>query len=234
MASALQDLRKTAGYKTSKEFAALMGIPATTYSRYEGAPEKIPLKTAWALADKLGCSIDLVVGRASLEVPQSGVEDLRGNVQRLYDDLSPRLKESLDDYLAFLVAKNANEAKRRQAEEDARMDALCLRYEHMMWAEPDFEGEFGDPATFGSLDERRAQFHSYIEGMAAEMRAGADDEAERAERDAATVEKVMRAWERTHGTFTYEGIQFDTQTIDMGNPHVAAEMQEERRRRKQE
>lgn len=114
------------------------------------------------------------------------------------------------------------------------MDALCLRYEHMMWAEPDFEGEFGDLATFGSLDERRAQFRSYIEGMAAEMRAGADDEAERAERDAATVEKVMRAWERTHGTFTYEGIQFDTQTIDMGNPHVAAEMQEEKRRRKQE
>ncbi len=232
MASALQDLRKSAGYKTSKEFAALMGIPPTTYSRYEGAPEKIPLKTAWALADKLGCSIDLVVGRASLEAPESGADDLRGPVQRLYDDLSPRLQGSLDDYLRFLVAKNADDARRLEAQEMARMDAMCLRYEHMMWAEPDYDGELGAVDTFGTLDERRAQYRDYVEGLFAEMRADAEDEGEeRREGDAAMLEKVMEAWDRTHGAFTYGGMSVSTHTVDMRNPYVAAEVREERGRR---
>ncbi len=234
MASTLQDLRKAAGYKTSKEFAALMGIPATTYSRYEGAPEKIPLKTAWALADKLGCSIDLIVGRAELDVPESGAEDLRGRVQRLYDDLAPQLQSSLDDYLAFLVTKNAAERQRREAEEQRRMDGLCLRYEHMMWAEPDYDEEFGKVDTFGTIEERRAQFKEYVEGMAAELRAGKPDEKERAERDAATVEKVMAAWDRTHGTYTFGALKFDVQTVDYANPYVAAEQAEERGRRQKE
>ena len=31
----LADLRRAAGYRSSKDFAAVLGIPATTYSRYE-------------------------------------------------------------------------------------------------------------------------------------------------------------------------------------------------------
>ena len=33
--SPLADLRKAAGYRSSRDFAAVLGIPATTYSRYE-------------------------------------------------------------------------------------------------------------------------------------------------------------------------------------------------------
>ena len=68
---ALQRLRREAGYRTAKEFAAEMGIPATTYSRYEracaGPGCGIPLPSAWAMADALGCSIDELVGRAGAD-----------------------------------------------------------------------------------------------------------------------------------------------------------------------
>ena len=51
-----------------------MSILLGTYSRYERAPEGpdcgIPLPAAWAMADKLGCSIDLVVGREDIDVPR--------------------------------------------------------------------------------------------------------------------------------------------------------------------
>ena len=195
MASALQDLRKSTGYKTSKEFAALMGIPATTYSRYEGVPEKIPLKTAWALADKLGCSIDLVVGRASLEVPDSGADDLRGPVQRLYDDLSPRLKESLDDYLAYLVAKNADEQKRREAEERRRYEIIASRLERVFLAELDREDS--EELLFGDDARIRAAFEDYVNRRADE----------RQEPDVrSSVPQILAAYDRLHGTMQVGGI----------------------------
>ena len=195
MASALQDLRKSTGYKTSKEFAALMGIPATTYSRYEGAPEKIPLKTAWALADKLGCSIDLVVGRASLEVPETGADDLRGPVQRLYDDLSPRLKESLDDYLAFLVAKNADEQKRREAEGRRRYEIIASRLERVFYAELDREDS--EELLFGDDARIRAAFEDYVNRRA-------DERQEPEVRS--SVPQIMEAYDRLHGTMQVGGI----------------------------
>lgn len=194
MASALQDLRKSTGYKTSKEFAALMGIPATTYSRYENEPEKIPLKTAWVLADKLGCSIDLIVGRTALDAPQSGADDLRGRVQRLYDDLSPRLKESLDDYMAFLVAKNADEQKRREAEERRRYEIIASRLERVFYAELDREGS--DELLFGDDEAIRAAFEEYVNRRAderhePEVRSG--------------VRQIMKAYDRLHGTMQMYG-----------------------------
>lgn len=207
MASALQELRKAAGFKTAKEFAAEMGIPPTTYSRYEATPDKISVEQAWKLADRLGVSIDLVVGRAALDAPAADPRDLRGPVQRAYDALSPRLRSSADEFLAFLAGRNADEARRAEAQEEARMDAMCLRYEHMMWSEPDYEGLFGAVATFGTLEERRAQYREYVEGLFEEMRreageAGAEgcDEA-----DAAMLDRVMEAWDRTHGAFRAYG-----------------------------
>ncbi len=228
MASNLQELRKAAGYTSAKDFGAEVGVSLATMARYEANPEKIPVDKAWLMADKLGCSIDVIVGRTGIA---GGGQDAPGRVQAAYEGLSPSLKSSLDDYLAFLVAKNAAEERRRELEEQRRMDGLCLRYEHMMWAEPDYEEEFAQVDTFGTIEERRAQFKAYVEGMAAELRAGREDEAERAERDAATVEKVMAAWDRTHDVYNVEGMKFTVQTIDLGNPYVAAEQAEERGRK---
>ena len=67
----LQRLRREAGYRSAKDFAAVLGIPTSTYARYERQPEgpdcAIPLSSAWQIADALGCSIDLVVGRTDLD-----------------------------------------------------------------------------------------------------------------------------------------------------------------------
>ena len=59
MASALLELRKQAGFKNAKDYAAAEGIAEATYARYESSPEKIPLAAAWRLADEFGVSIDI-------------------------------------------------------------------------------------------------------------------------------------------------------------------------------
>ena len=100
----MADLRKAAGYRSSKEFAAVLGIPATTYSRYErplAAPDSgIPLRAAWAIADKLHCSIDAVVGR-------DGADDTQGrDLNAAYRTLSEGGKERFDEYLQFLAFRD--------------------------------------------------------------------------------------------------------------------------------
>lgn len=96
----LLGLRKAAGYKTAKEFAAALGIPATTYSRYErasGSPSAgIPLRVAWAMADRLGCSIDAVVGRDEPDAPD------QPDLNAAYRALSEGGRRRLSEYLQFL------------------------------------------------------------------------------------------------------------------------------------
>ena len=96
----LADLRRAAGYRSSKDFAAVLGIPATTYSRYERTladPDSgVPLRAAWAIADKLNCTIDAVVGR-------DAADDANGrDLNALYRSLSDDGKKRLDDFLLFL------------------------------------------------------------------------------------------------------------------------------------
>ena len=93
----LQRLRIAAGYRSAKEFAEAVGIPAPTYSRYEqGDGARIPLRRAWIIADALGTSIDAVAGRASIDVQEEPT------LQARYDALSASAREQLDGYLAFL------------------------------------------------------------------------------------------------------------------------------------
>lgn len=94
----LAQLRKAAGYRSAREFAATLGIPSTTYSRWErsaGDPSApIPLHAAWAMADRLGCTIDAVVGRTT--------EDPDRDLNAEYAALSESGRERLDEYLQFL------------------------------------------------------------------------------------------------------------------------------------
>ncbi|WP_165043063.1 helix-turn-helix domain-containing protein [Adlercreutzia sp. ZJ138] len=102
--SPLAELRRAAGYRSSRDFAAVLGIPATTYSRYErnlSDPESgIPLRAAWAIADKLHCSIDAVVGRDA-----AAGEDGR-DLAAAYRTLSAGGKERFDEYLQFLAFRD--------------------------------------------------------------------------------------------------------------------------------
>ena len=96
----LQRLRREAGYRSAKEFARTLDIPAPTYARYERQPEspecKIPMGAAWRIADILGCSIDVVVGRISDD------QEREGNIQSFYDSLSESSRSRMDEYMSFI------------------------------------------------------------------------------------------------------------------------------------
>ena len=96
----LQRLRREAGYRSAKEFAEALGIPGSTYARYEragdGASCGIPLPAAWQIADALGCSIDLVVGREDIDAPEPE------GIQPRYDALSPEGRALVDSYLSYV------------------------------------------------------------------------------------------------------------------------------------
>lgn len=95
----LQRMRREAGFRSAKDFAERVGIPISTYARYERAgdgPEcGIPLPSAWAIADALGCSIDLVVGREDIAAGGD-------SIQERVEALSRTGREMHDDYLRFL------------------------------------------------------------------------------------------------------------------------------------
>lgn len=96
----LQRLRRQAGFRSAKDFAEVLGMPSSTYARYErsgdGIDCGIPLPAAWRIADKLGCSIDLVVGRADIDAPK-----LEG-IQSRYDTLSFDGRALVDTYLSYV------------------------------------------------------------------------------------------------------------------------------------
>ena len=96
----LQRLRRQAGYRSAKDFAEALGIPGSTYARYERAGDGvgcgIPLPAAWQIADALGCSIDLVVGREDIDAPEPE------GIQPRYDALSPEGRNLVDSYLSYV------------------------------------------------------------------------------------------------------------------------------------
>ena len=109
----LQQLRREAGFRSGKDFAERLGIPAPTYARYERQPDGpetgIPMKAAWRIADALGCSIDLVVGREADESEAS-------RVQRMYNALTPSSRSRLDEYLDFIEYREHVMAQQRRWE----------------------------------------------------------------------------------------------------------------------
>lgn len=179
MASALLELRKRAGFKNAKDFAAAEGIAEATYARYESSPEKIPLKSAWQLADRFGVSIDVIVGRRAVDVAS-----LRGRVQEAYEALSERSRASLDDYLAFLAQRDEREARERR-----RYDAVCYRLEQVFLA--GLEEDNPSLFAFGTGERMRAAFEAYINRRADELQ----------EPDTRTSAKqIMAAYDRAHST----------------------------------
>lgn len=94
----LKEIRKAAGYRSAKDFSAAVGIPATSYARFEQASgaRHIPMERAWLIADKLGCSIDEVVGREYM------FERPAGPQQERYDALGHLGKAMFDSYLDYL------------------------------------------------------------------------------------------------------------------------------------
>lgn len=97
----LQRLRREAGYSSAADFAEELGMPASTYARYERIPNGprrgMPLPAAWRIADLLGCTIDVVVGRE----PREG-NGMEGRVRALTEES----RRMLDDYLGYLELRD--------------------------------------------------------------------------------------------------------------------------------
>ena len=107
----LQRLRREAGYRSAKDFAAALGVPSSTYARYERADEGpecgIPLPAAWQIADALGCTIDLVVGRADIDARDVGTLDARAGA------LNPANRAMLEGFLGYLESLEYGAASKR-------------------------------------------------------------------------------------------------------------------------
>lgn len=108
----LQRLRRQAGYRSAKDFAEALGIPGSTYARYErvgdGPDCGIPLPAAWQIADALGCSIDLVVGREDIDAPRPD------SVQSRYDALGPAGRQLVESYLSFVEESESPGLRHRE------------------------------------------------------------------------------------------------------------------------
>ena len=202
---ALTELRKGAGYRTAKEFAEALGVPATTYSRYEANPDKIPLAAAWSIADFLGCTIDEVVGHEA-----AGIAG--GEWQVFYDSLSPEGRELMDDLRQLVSMRERRTARRAEVSREARYDVMLRHYERIFYAQSDEEDGFGD-AAFAPRAEARRAFQAFLEERARPARDGGargDGEEAGAGRDGATDEQdrydeeviagIMEAYDRAHGT----------------------------------
>lgn len=208
MASNLLELRKAAGYRNASDFAEAQGIPVSTYARYESNPDKIPMDRAWQLADALHTTIDAVVGR---EAPAPGTA--RGEVQLEYDGLTPEARSLMDEFREFVVAKDVKIRERRCHEEERLYEALCYQYEHQMLAEMRNNAALGELIAFNSASAARSAFESFLREQAAKKRGKQVTAAQKAVDDQ-VIEKVMAAYDRTHGEFDHDGMGVVWSSVD--------------------
>lgn len=77
----LQKMRKAAGFKSAKAFAAHLGINGDTYTDYEQGRINFTYEQAWQFADALKCTLDELGGRTPPEArafSDPGQEALNG------------------------------------------------------------------------------------------------------------------------------------------------------------
>lgn len=214
MASNLLELRKAAGYKNASDFAEAHEIPSSTYARYESNPDKIPMERAWQLADALGTTIDVVVGR---EAPDPAAA--RGEVQLEYDGLTPEARALMDEFREFVLRKDERIRARKRREEERPYEALCYQYEQQMLSQMRESAGFGELVAFESAEAARSVFESFLQGQAAKKRGRLSTKLQELN-DNATIAKIMEAYDRTHGEFEYDGMSVMWSTVDRG---IAAE-----------
>ncbi len=194
MPGRLTELRKQAGYSTAKDFAAAIGVPATTYGRYESQPEKIPMRAAWELADRFGVTIDQIVGR---DDEHHG--DPRGQEQRSFDALSDRSQEEARDLMAWLADRDEREARDTAAKAEARWEVVEEGFERWYLAHlPEGRDGRPDPTLLADPDRLRAGFEAlardWLVGSERPMNPYAPEVT-----DEAAVDAVMAAYDRAHG-----------------------------------
>ena len=210
MASNLLELRRAAGFRNANDFAEAHGIPSSTYARYESNPDKIPMERAWQLADALGTTIDAVVGR---ETPDPA--SARGEVQLEYDGLTPEARALADELREFVLMKDERIRARKRREEERPYEALCYQYEQQMLSQMSEGAAFGELVTFESAEAARSAFESFLREQAARKRGKHPLKAQEVV-DNQTIEKIMAAYDRTHGEFDSDGMRVLWSSVDHG------------------
>ena len=210
MASNLLELRKAAGYKNSNDFALAHKMSVSTYARYESNPDKIPMGAARQLADIFGTTIDAIVDR---EAPDPAC--MRGEVQLEYDGLTPEARALADELREFVLMKDEKIRARHRREEERPYEALCYQYEQQMLSELRDGAAFGELVAFDSAEAARAAFESFLQEQAAKKRGRLSTKAQKIVDDQ-VIEKIMAAYDRTHGEFEFEGMQVLWGSVDHG------------------
>lgn len=229
MAKTIQELRREKGYRSAREFADSLGISPSSMSRYDNQPETIPTKVAWAMADRLDCSIDEVVGRMPVT---SGKSEL----QEFYDSLHRWNKDLFDEFREFIEAREKRAASLERSAVERKYERMAQYYERM------FNNGFFDhidPEELAVLDQPRAlrdgiaalveekteeSRHKRARKAVSDRRGGAgvddeealgliQDELDRMEAEEGSVkevvERIMEAYDRLHPEDEYALLHMD-------------------------
>lgn len=124
MAKTIQELRREKGFRSAREFADALGISPSSMSRYDNQPETIPVKVAWAMADRLDCSIDEVVGRMPVTSGKSELQDF-------YDGLHRWNRDLFDEFREFIEARERRASSLERSAVERKYERLALYYERM-------------------------------------------------------------------------------------------------------
>lgn len=191
MPSALQELRRGAGYKTADEYAAKMGIVPSTYKRYEREPEKIPTAAAWLLADDLGTTIDIIVGRSPLDGSGGNTLDA------LRESLSADNRHLLDEFASFVASRQQSEDDRAAEKEMRRYEKLAHYYDGL-FVEDTLKGGIETDLAFASGREYRDRLEQFIRDKASVAIDAGDEPSTQMARNERSIRRIMEAYERLH------------------------------------
>lgn len=159
MACSLQELRKDAGYKTQQAFAEALGLSTVTVARYEADPANIPIKSAWAIAEKLHCTIDEVVGHS---VSAGKAQSEEHGLERWYRGLEPESKKLFDEFIIF-VAKKDEHIKRTEIQNRNPVAFQCYNYFITQYfIEAGHNKDIEDALMEDTKESRRSSFVSYV------------------------------------------------------------------------
>lgn len=145
MARTLQDLRQEAGYESARKFALEHDLTYATYCRWERSPEKIPMETAWELANTFNCSIDEVVGHETGHSSRIKAKPASSAYQQAIEALSEEGKQLVADAIELAQLRDRKNQHRKEEAETRYWERICQRYEAAMWVQQPL------PATFNAL-----------------------------------------------------------------------------------
>lgn len=177
----LQDVRKLAGFNTANDAAKALGMPKTTYSRYERDSSKVPMSAAIELADFFGCSLDEIAGREKASRITPG-----GGIARRFDALPSDLQGFVLSSLEYAEKTNTERLKER----DALAEARALKLEAQFALSLESRGK-EDVVLFGTPEELRDKFEDYLSRRAAAATKNPKHAKE-------VVAEIMAAYDRSH------------------------------------